>query len=60
MGNNNYLVRISFPDGQERDILSHLAGKMRQYKIKVLAGDSVRVIVPPPYHQGRITFRERK
>ena len=60
MGNNNYLVTVSFPNGQEHDILCHLSGKMRQFKIKVLTEDAVRVIVPPPYQQGRITFRGKK
>ena len=60
MGNNNYRVLITSTGGSEREVLCHLSGKMRQYKIKVLVGDEVRVTVPPPYELGRITFRGRK
>jgi len=59
-GNNNYDVRIAFPNGHERLVKCHLSGKMRQYKIKVLVGDDVKVIVPPPYEMGRITFRGKR
>lgn len=59
-GNNQYLTRVFFPKGQSRDILCHLSGRMRQFKIKVLPGDAVQVVVPPPYELGRITFRGSK
>ncbi len=59
MGNNNYLVRIPIKKGGHKDIKCHLAGKMRQYKISVISGDKVRIICPPPFDKGRITFRER-
>lgn len=59
-GNNNYDVLLSSPNGQERLVKCHLSGKMRQYKIKVLVGDEVKVIVPPPYEMGRITFRGKR
>lgn len=59
-GNNNYIVRVTFPNGKEVETTCHLSGKMRQFKIKVLAGDPVKVIVPPPFTIGRITFRGAK
>ncbi len=60
MGNNNYMVRVLLPGGHEREVRCHLSGKMRQFKIKVLTEDQVRVIVPPPGTMGRITFRGKK
>lgn len=59
-GNNNYIVQVTFPGGREVEVPCHLSGKMRQFKIKVLAGDVVKVIVPPPFSIGRITFRGKK
>lgn len=58
LGNNNYRVRIQVA-GRELSPLCHLSGKMRQHKISVIAGDEVKVEVPPPYDKGRITFREK-
>ncbi len=59
MGNNNYMVRVTSKSGESKDVKCHLAGKMRQYKISVIGGDKVRIICPPPFDKGRITFRER-
>jgi translation initiation factor IF-1 len=43
------------------DILTTLGGKMRQHRIRVLAGDYVRVEVSPyDLTRGRITFRHVK
>jgi len=48
--------RVKLDDGKE--ILAHLAGRMRIYKIKVLPGDRV-VIEMTPYdeNRGRIVYR---
>jgi len=46
-------------DGSE--ILAHLAGKLRIYKIKILAGDKVTVeLTPYDKRRGRIVFRKNK
>ena len=59
LGNGNYLVEITSEDGISRIINCYMAGKMRQFKIKVIVGDKVRVVLPPPFDKGRITYRER-
>lgn len=58
LGNNNYRVRLTLGD-QEKVVLCHLSGKMRQFNISVVPGDRVRVVLPPPFDRGRISFRER-
>lgn len=58
LGNNNYVVEAEL-EGQTRDVMCHLAGKMRQFKINVIVGDKVKIVVPPPYDKGRITYREK-
>lgn len=48
--------RVKLDDGKE--ILAHLAGKMRIYRIKVLPGDKVTVeITPYDENRGRIVYR---
>ena len=59
LGNNNYLVEVSTDTGTG-EILCHLGGKMRRFRISVIAGDEVTVVIPPPYDKGRITFRGKK
>ena len=40
------------------DILAHLSGKMRMFKIKLLPGDRVKVeMTPYDLTKGRITYR---
>ena len=42
----------------EHKIIAHMAGKMRKNRIRVLAGDKVRVeMTPYDLTKGRITFR---
>ena len=54
--NANFKVRLEGEDGE--DILAHLAGKMRIYRIKVVVGDKVRVEISPyGTTRGRITQR---
>ena len=44
----------------QKQILAHLAGKMRMYRIKVLPGDKVIVELPfPEAERGRIVYRKR-
>lgn len=50
--------RVQMEDGSE--ILAHLAGKLRMYKIKILAGDKVTVeLTPYDKRRGRIVFRKK-
>lgn len=59
LGNNNYAVEIS--DGEAtKSVLCHLSGKMRQFNISVIPGDTVTIQLPPPYDRGRIIFRGQK
>jgi translation initiation factor IF-1 len=50
--------RVKLEDGSE--VLCHLAGKLRIYRIKILTGDRVTVELSP-YDQkrGRIVYREK-
>jgi translation initiation factor IF-1 len=50
--------RVRLNDGKE--VLAHLAGKLRMFKIKILPGDKVTVEMPTPNDErGRIIFRKR-
>lgn len=51
----NTQFRVKLEDG--REILAHLGGKMRLYRIKVMPGDNVRLQLSPYDDKGRITFR---
>lgn len=52
----SFLFRVKLENGQE--ILAHLAGKLRIYRIKVLPGDRV-LVERSPYDakRGRIVYR---
>ena len=55
---SNGMFRIVLENGHE--VLGHLAGRMRRFRIKVLLGDKVRVELSPyDLTRGRITFREK-
>ncbi len=52
----NAMFRVKLDNDHE--ILAHTAGKMRKYRIRVLAGDRVNVeMTPYDLTKGRITFR---
>ena len=51
----NTLFRVDI--GDEKVILSYLAGKMRMHRIKVLVGDRVDVLLDPYGGKGRIVKR---
>ena len=61
------MVTEVLPDGNfrvkldnEHEILAYTAGKMRKFRIRVLAGDRVTVTVSPyDLTRGRITFRHK-
>ena len=47
-------------DDLDREIIAYLAGKMRQFKIKVLLGDKVEVEMSPyDLTKGRIVHRHK-
>jgi translation initiation factor IF-1 len=48
--------RVRLEDGQE--VLCHLAGKLRLYRLKILPGDRVSVEMSPyDLKRGRIVYR---
>ena len=52
----NLNFRVKLDMGHE--VLAHLAGKMRRFRIRVLPGDRVRVELSPyDLNRGRIVFR---
>ena len=52
------MFRIKVDDDHE--VMAHLAGKMRKFRIKVVLGDKVTVAVSPyDPSRGRIVFRVR-
>jgi translation initiation factor IF-1 len=53
----NTQFRVTLEDG--REILAHLAGKMRLYRIRVMPGDKVKLDMSPyDVDKGRITYRQ--
>lgn len=57
LGNGFYEVEITGEEGQTRTVRCYLSGRMRQHAISILVEDKVRLVLPPPYDLGRITFR---
>ncbi len=51
----NTLFRVDI--GNDKVIISYLAGKMRMHRIKVLVGDKVEVLLDPYGGKGRIIKR---
>jgi translation initiation factor IF-1 len=55
----NATFRVAVQGGH--DILATLGGKLRQHRIRILAGDTVKLEVSPyDLTRGRITFRYTK
>ena len=53
----NTTFKVILDNGQE--ILAHLSGKMRMYKIRILPGDKVTIEISPyDMTKGRIIFRK--
>jgi len=52
----NAMFRVKL-DGMEDTMISYLSGKMRKFRIKVLIGDKVEVILDPYGGKGRIIKR---
>ena len=54
----NAMFRVQLDNNHE--IIAHTAGKMRKFRIRVLAGDRVTVeMTPYDLTKGRITFRHK-
>ncbi len=54
----NTMFRVKLDNGHE--VLGHIAGKMRRFRIRILPGDRVRVEVSPyDLSRGRIVYRHR-
>ena len=50
--------RVTLANGH--DVMATLAGKMRRFRIRVIAGDKVIVAISPyDLTRGRITFRHK-
>ncbi len=52
----NTLFRVKL-EGEEEPILAYLSGKMRRFRIKVLIGDKVSVLIDSYGGKGRIVKR---
>jgi translation initiation factor IF-1 len=48
--------KVELEEG-EKEILAHLSGKMRLYRIKVVVGDRVKLELSPDGTRGRIVQR---
>lgn len=54
--NAMFLVKLE----NDHEVLAHISGKMRKFRIRVLPGDTVTVELSPyDLTRGRITFRPR-
>lgn len=52
----NTMFKVTLEDG--REIIAHLSGKMRMYRISIMPGDKVKVeMTPYDTTKGRITYR---
>lgn len=55
----NTMFRVVLEDN--REILAHLSGKMRMFRISIMPGDKVKVeMTPYDKDKGRITYRVRE
>lgn len=53
----NATFRVTLDNGHE--IMAHLAGKLRMYKIRIMPGDTVTIeMTPYDLTKGRITYRK--
>jgi translation initiation factor IF-1 len=51
----NYLFRVKL--GDDKIIIAHLAGKLKIHHIRVIAGDTVSLVMSPEGDKGRIVYR---
>lgn len=56
----NTMFRVVL-DEDGREVLAHLSGKMRMYRISIMPGDKVKLeMTPYDPGKGRITYRVRE
>jgi len=55
--NTMFLIQPEGTEGEEEQLLAYLAGKMKLYRIRVLVGDTVEVLLDPYGGKGRIIKR---
>ena len=55
--NTLFRVKLETEEGGGEEILAYLAGRMRKYRIKVLVGDTVQLVLDPYGGRARITKR---
>ena len=54
----NAMFRVKLDNGHE--VLGHVAGKMRRFRIRILPGDRVKIELSPyDLDSGRITYRHK-
>jgi len=53
----NALFRVSLDNSDAPPIIAYLAGKMRKFRIRVLVGDKVAMVLDPYGGKARITKR---
>ncbi len=54
----NAMFKVTLENGHE--LLAHTAGKMRRFRIRILAGDKVTVeMTPYDLSKGRIIYRHK-
>ncbi len=55
----NTMFRVLLDEGTE--VLAHLSGKMRMFRISIMPGDKVKIeMTPYDPSKGRITYRVRE
>jgi len=55
----NTMFRVKLED--DREIIAHLSGKMRMFRISIMPGDKVKLeMTPYDSTKGRITYRVRE
>ena len=52
----NTMFRVQV-EGQEELLLAYLSGKMKLYRIRILVGDTVEVLIDPYGGKGRVIKR---
>jgi len=53
----NTLFRVAI-ENEDEPVLAYLSGKMRRYRIRVLVGDKVGMVIDPYGGKARITKRQ--
>jgi translation initiation factor IF-1 len=58
--NATFRVRILSDQAKDHELLCHLAGRMRKFRVRILPGDRVKIeMTPYDLSKGRIVYRFR-